>query len=152
MHMLLLDSVERGTVPPSPRLSQLLNHGNLTHLPGRKFSLCFQDIRLEEWLPTGQRNEAFVVVILGAELDCGRYRRCMESLRGQTYTSWGCVLVADGCSAEFGTFVEMDNKEDPRVTVLRPRCKRGYLPNLLMAARHVCKNPLTVLVTLVSST
>lgn len=127
--MLVVDSVEKGRVPHEQT--------NEVDLAGA----------ISDWLPH-ERREPFVFIITGRNVAPGRMRRCLDSLLGQQRSDWGAVFVDDGSDALTAEYLRMFIGDDPRFTLLQPRCRRGLMANLVDAIRVVCVNPSSVIITL----
>lgn len=128
--MLLLDFVEKGALPPEQIGAVDLVGGTL------------------RWVPK-ERAEPLVFVITGRNLSPGRMRRCLDSLLAQHGTDWGAVIVDDGShdlSRDYLRFLSEGWSD--RLTLLQPRERRGQLANTVLAVRHVCTDPNSVIVTL----
>jgi broad specificity phosphatase PhoE len=128
--MLLLDFVEKGALPP-----QQLGAVDLVGGPLR-------------WVRKS-RSEPLVFVLTGRNLAPGRMRRCLDSLLGQHGLNWGAVIVDDGSDGMTREYLRLlaEGWSD-RITLLQPRERRGQLANTVLAVRHVCVDPETVIVTL----
>jgi broad specificity phosphatase PhoE/glycosyltransferase involved in cell wall biosynthesis len=128
--MFLLDLVEKG-MRPERQVGQVdLVGGPLT------------------WVPK-VRSEPLVFVITGRNLSPGRMRRCLDSLLAQRGTDWGAVIVDDGSDGLSRDYLRsLAEGWNDRITLLQPRERRGQLANTVLAVRHVCVDPETVIVTL----
>ena len=128
--MLLLDLVEKGYCPMEQMGKVDLVGGPL------------------QWVPRN-RGEPFVFVITGRNVSPGRARRCLESLASQRRSDWGAVLIDDGSSdIHRASMAQAIEPLRDRVTLLQPRERRGQMANLVLAIRHVCTNPDSVIITL----
>ncbi|MBL8862835.1 MAG: glycosyltransferase [Planctomycetes bacterium] len=128
--MLLLDLVEKGARPKR-------QVGEVDLVGG-----------LLSWVPK-VRLEALVFVLTGRNLSPGRMRRCLDSLLAQRGTDWGAVIVDDGSSDLSCDYLQVLSEGwGDRLTLLQPRERRGQLANTVLAVRHVCVDPDTVIVTL----
>lgn len=95
-----------------------------------------------------ERCERFVFVLTGRNVPPGRMRRCLDSIVSQRQEDWGAVIVDDGSSALSAEFLELwCAGHSDKVTLLRPRLRRGQLANLNDAIRSVCTNPESVIIT-----
>jgi broad specificity phosphatase PhoE len=128
--MLLSDLVEKGALPEQQLGSVDLVGGPLG------------------WV-SRVRREPLVFVITGRNVPPGRMRRCLDSLVAQRGTDWGAVIVDDGSEELCRRYLQVwsDSWRD-RVTLLQPRERRGQLANTVLAVRHICTDPETVIVTL----
>ena len=125
-----VEAVERGHVP-ALQLGHVELHGSETDWAGPK------------------RNEPFVFVICGRNVQPGRFRRCVESLIAQETRDWGAVVVDDASINGFGDYAEMlFSHFAGRVTVVRNRRRRGLLFNTWNAITNYCSNPESVIITL----
>ena len=103
---------------------------------------------LPTWLAP-RRREPFVFVVSGRNVPPGRLRRCIDSMLGQKGEEWGAVVFDDASEARFAEYFEIVWKPiADRCTIIRNRCRRGLLANMVVAIRHVCADPRTVVVTL----
>lgn len=100
------------------------------------------------WVPR-VRSEPLVFVITGRNVPPGRMRRCLDSLVAQRGTDWGAVIVDDGSDELSRCYLQLWAAPwRERVTLLQPRERRGQLANTVLAVRHICTDPETVIVTL----
>lgn len=128
--MLLSDLVEKGAQPAQQVGSVDLVGGPLG------------------WVPR-VRREPLVFVITGRNVPPGRMRRCLDSLVAQRGTDWGAVIVDDGSDELCRCYLQVwSDRWRDRVTLLQPRERRGQLANTVLAVRHICTDPETVIVTL----
>ena len=126
----IVEAVERGHVP-AVQLGHVELHGSERDWAGPK------------------RNEPFVFVICGRNVQPGRFRRCDESLIVQETGDWGAVVVDDASTNGFGAYAEMlYSPFAGRVTVVRNRRRRGLLFNTWNAITNFCANPESVIITL----
>lgn len=103
---------------------------------------------LKDWAGP-QRDEPFVFVICGRNVDPGRFRRCFESLVAQSCDDWGAIVVDDASTNGFGDYAEMLTAHcADRVTLVRNETRRGSLYNLWNAVTRYCTDPETVILTL----
>jgi hypothetical protein len=109
---------------------------------------CDLQTGLEAWL-TPKRCEPFVFVICGRDVAPGRFWRCINSVLDQSRQDWGAVVVDDNSCEASASFVEaLLSRWPDRFTLVRPRLRRGSLANTVLAIRHFCGNPDSVIVTL----
>ena len=96
-----------------------------------------------------KRDEPYVFVICGRNVNLGRFRQCFESLVAQEAGTWGAIVVDDASTNGFGDYAEMliADRAD-RVTLVRNETRRGSLYNLWNAVTRYCTNPGTVILTL----
>ncbi len=128
--MLLLDFVEKGA-RPERQVGQVDLIGGML-----------------SWVPK-VRLEPLVFVITGRNLSPGRMRRCLDSLLAQRGGDWGAVIVDDGSGDLSRDYLQfLAEGWGDRLTLLQPRERRGQLANTVLAVRHVCVDPDTVIVTL----
>ncbi len=128
--MLLLDLVEKGA-----RSLEQVGAVDLVGGPLR-------------WVPKC-RVEPLVFVITGRDVSPGRMRRCLDSLLAQHGTDWGAVIVDDGSRELSRDYLRLVSEGwSQRVTLLQPRERRGQLANTVLAVRHVCVPPDSVIVML----
>ena len=126
----VLDRVERGVVPAA----QFGEPEWVGDLPA--------------WLAP-RRPEPFVFVVSGRNVPPGRLRRCIDSMLRQKEQDWGAVVFDDASDARFAEYFEIAWKPlADRCTIIRNRRRRGLLANMVVAIRHVCADPRTVVVTL----
>lgn len=103
---------------------------------------------LSTWLEP-RRREPFVFVVSGRNVPPGRLRRCIDSMLRQQGEDWGAVVFDDASDARFAEYFEIAWKPlADRCTIIRNRRRRGLLANMVLAIRHVCADPRTVIVTL----
>ncbi|MGQ0615082.1 MAG: glycosyltransferase [Planctomycetaceae bacterium] len=127
---IVVDAVERGYAPA-------LQRGN-PELVGE----------LRDWIGP-KRDEPFVFVICARNVPPGRFRRCWESLIRQDGAPWGAIVIDDGSDRHRAAYLrEVSAGAGGSVTFLSTRERRGQLANLVLAIRHVCVDPDTVIVTL----
>ncbi len=126
----IVESVEGGHVP-AVQLGHVELHGSERDWAGPK------------------RNEPFVFVICGRNVQPGRFRRCVQSLIAQETGDWGAVVVDDASTNGFTDYADMLFSHFPgRVTVVRNRRRRGLLFNTWNAITNYCSNPESVTITL----
>ena len=125
-----VEAVERGHVP-ALQLGHVELHGSERDWAGPK------------------RNEPFVFVICGRNVQSGRFRRCVESLIAQETGDWAAVVVDDASTNGLGDYAEMlFSHFAGRVTIVRNRRRRGLLFNTWNAITNYCSNPESVIITL----
>ena len=101
-----------------------------------------------EWIPR-QRAEPFVFIVTGRNVDPGRAMRCLESMARQKSVEWGAVIIDDESSSLSADSLRIAVEPwKHRITLIQPRERRGQLANMMLAIRHVCTNPQSVIVTL----
>jgi hypothetical protein len=128
--MMVLDRVEKGRVPT-------LQNGHVD-LVGT----------LDDWFP-GERRERFVFIVSGRNVAPGRFRRCFDSMLRQRRRDWGAVVIDDASANNTAEYVEsICSAYGDRVTLVRPRIRRGLLANITLAIRRLCPDPSTVVITL----
>lgn len=102
----------------------------------------------EEWLPS-PRQEPFIFVICGRNVDGGKIARCLESISRQKHRHWGAIIMDDASMpARVKPLKEWVDRHSARVTYFRRQQRVGGLSNLVFAVRHLCGNPQSVIVTL----
>ena len=103
---------------------------------------------LRDWAGP-KRDEPFVFVVCGRNVDLSRFKQCFESLVAQDCGDWGAVIVDDASTNGFGDYAEMLAAEyADRVTLVRNETRRGSLCNLWTAITRYCTDPETVILTL----
>lgn len=128
--MLLLDLAEKGHCPREQMGKVDLVGGPL------------------QWIPRN-RTEPFVFVITGRNVPPGRAQRCVESLVAQRKTDWGAVLIDDGSSELHRmSLLHAIAPWHDSITLIQPRERCGQMANLVLAIRHICTNPESVIITL----
>lgn len=128
--LLLLDLVEKGAIPEQQVGSVDLVGGTL------------------RWVPK-VRKEPLVFVITGRNVPPGRMRRCLDSLLAQRGSDWGAVIVDDGSGELSRSYLRfLAEGWGDQLTLIQPRERRGQLANTVLAVRHVCVDPDSVIVTL----
>ncbi len=126
----VLGAVERGHVPAAQMESV-----ELTGTPA-------------DWAGP-KRNEPFVFVVCGRNVDPGRFKRCFQSLVAQHREDWGAVIVDDASTNGFGDYAAMLAANDShRITLIRNETRRGTLHNTWNAVNRFCTDPETVIITL----
>ena len=96
-----------------------------------------------------QRNEPFVFVICGRNVEPGRFKRCFESLVAQNSQDWGAVVVDDDSTNGFGDYARMLLADyGDRVTLVRNEQRRSGLYNTWNAVANFCASPESVIITL----
>lgn len=103
---------------------------------------------LAPWL-VAERSEPVVFIICGRNVGASRMRRCLDSLRQQSFGRWGAVLLDD--ASDPGLSSELDwlcRSIAGQVTHLRLPFRRGLLANMDLAIRRLCGNPESIIVTL----
>ncbi len=126
----VLDAIERGHIPPA-QMGSVELIGTLADWTGPK------------------RNEPFVFVICGRNVDPGRFKRCFQSLIAQRREDWGAVIVDDASTSGFGDYAAMLPANDShRITHIRNETRLGTLHNTWKAVNIVCTDPESVIITL----
>jgi hypothetical protein len=123
----LLDRVEAGVVPASQSGSVELRGG------------------LDEWLAP-KRRERIIVIACGRDEPASRVARFRDSLRAQTATGWGVVVIEDGGARTSADVVRHQLGAWANATVLTLRARRGGLANIVWALRHLCPDPDSIIV------
>jgi GT2 family glycosyltransferase/SAM-dependent methyltransferase len=100
---------------------------------------------LGEWLAP-KRHEKVVVIACGRDVPASRVARFRDSLRAQTATSWGVVVIEDGGARTSADVVRHQLGAWTNATVLTLRARRGGLANIVWALRHVCPDPNCIIV------
>ena len=96
-----------------------------------------------------KRNEPFVFVVCGRNVDPGRFKRCFQSLVAQRREDWGAVIVDDASTNGFGDYAAMLTANDShRITLIRNETRRRTLRNTWNAVNRFCTDPETVIITL----
>ena len=89
-----------------------------------------------------KRDEPFVFVICGRDVNPGRFRQCFESLVAQDSGVWGAVVVDDASTNRFGDYAEMLTADyADRITLVRNETRRGSLYNIWNAVTRFCVDP-----------
>ena len=103
---------------------------------------------LADWA-VPKRDEPYVFVICGRNVDPGRFRQCFESLVEQDSGDWGAIVVDDASTNGFGDYAEMLTADhEDRITLVRNETRRGSLYNICNAVTRFCVDPQTVILTL----
>jgi SAM-dependent methyltransferase len=123
----ILDRVEAGVVPAA-------QSGSV-------------DLRgdLGDWLAP-KRHERIVVIACGRDVPTSRVARFRDSLRAQTASDWGVVVIEDGGARTSADVVRHQLGAWTNATVLTLRARRGGLANIVWALRHVCPDPNSIIV------
>ena len=126
----ILESVERGHLPPVQ-----VGKVELTGTPS-------------DWAGP-KRYEPFVFVICGRNMEPGRFKRCFESVVGQSVGDWGAVVVDDASTNGFGDYARtlLTGYVD-RVTLVRNQQRRGGMYNTWNSVVNFCADPESVIITL----
>ena len=96
-----------------------------------------------------KRNEPFVFVICGRNVDPSRFKLCFESLVTQSSHEWGAVVVDDASTNGFGDYLAILLADYAhRVTLVRNETRCGTLYNTWNAVTRFCVDPETVILTL----
>ena len=128
--MKILESVERGHLPPVQ-----VGKVELTGSPS-------------DWAGP-KRYEPFIFVICGRNVEPGRFKRCFESVVGQSVGDWGAVVVDDASTNGFGDYARMLlTGYSDRVTLFRNDQRRGGLYNTWNSVVNFCADPESVIITL----
>ena len=126
----IMAAVERGYVP-EVQLGQVALAGSAADWAGPK------------------RNEPFVLVVCGRDVDPGRFKLCFESLIAQEGPDWGAVIIDDASTNWFGDYAEtLLAPYADKVTIIQNDTRRGTLYNTWNAIRNYCADPETVVITL----
>ena len=96
-----------------------------------------------------ERNESFVFIICGRDVNPYKINRCLQSLDRQQGRQWGAILMDDGgrshCSEQLRRWAA---ERSDRVSYFHRNRPVGGLANLAFAIRHLCGNAQSVIVTL----
>ena len=96
-----------------------------------------------------RRNEPFIFVICGRNVEPARFRRCIESLLAQEGDDWGAVVVDDASANGFGDYARTLLADfSDRITLVRNGVRRGGLFNTWNAVANFCGDPNSVIITL----
>jgi glycosyltransferase involved in cell wall biosynthesis/SAM-dependent methyltransferase len=128
--MMMLDFVERNRVPALQR-----DHCDLL-------------ASSVDWFRP-LRFEPFIFVICGRNVPPGRFWRCLDSVLTQRRKDWGAIVVDDNSAEQTSAFIELLCRQHPdRITLVRPRIRRGTIANTALAIRQLCGNSDSVILTL----
>lgn len=101
---------------------------------------------LSQWLET-KREEDLVIVACGRNVGPGRAARFRDALLGQTYPSWGAIVIDDGSDDGAEEYLpRIFGALDHRITRLRRLRSVGALANLVLAVKHLVVRPDSVVV------
>ena len=126
----------------------LIDRAEKCKLPPNQVGHCDLQTGLSPWLAS-ERNEPFIFVICGRDVQPGRFWNCINSVLVQTRQDWGAIVIDDNSSELTSSFIEFLLSSWPdRFTLVRPRQRRGLLANTVLAIRNLCGNPESVIVTL----
>ncbi len=96
-----------------------------------------------------KRQEPFVFVVCGRNVEPGRFKRCFDSIIAQQGVDWGAVIVDDASSNGFGDYAAMLTADySHQITLILNETRRGTLYNTWNAVSMFCSDPETVIVTL----
>lgn len=91
-------------------------------------------------LKATQTLESPRLAIVTAAWNCERWvRRCVESIKGQTYTNFNCVLIDDASSDQTYQLALKAAGTDPRFTILQNKTRQFQLANVIQATRRATK-------------
>ncbi|MFC1897886.1 glycosyltransferase [Chloroflexota bacterium] len=102
----------------------------------------------DEWYYP-KRSEPYVFVVCGRNVNPGRLKRCVESVRVQEGPSWGAIVIddaSDNGAAEYTEIIISTLKG--KVTYIRNKLRKGGLANLHHVVHNFVENPETVIITL----
>ncbi|CAD5373582.1 conserved hypothetical protein [Rubrivivax sp. A210] len=95
------------------------------------------------------RFEPFVFIIAGRNVEPGRFRRCLASVKQQARGDWGAVVIDDAsCPAWEEAHRQLCRDIGAQVTYLSNPLRQGLLANTVEAVRVHCGSPDTVVITL----
>lgn len=95
------------------------------------------------------RFEPFVFIIAGRNVEPGRFRRCLASVRQQARGDWGAVVIDDAsCPAWEEAHRQLCRGIGAQVTYLSNPLRQGLMANTVEAIRVHCGSPDTVVITL----
>ncbi|MDD9811812.1 MAG: glycosyltransferase [Gammaproteobacteria bacterium] len=125
----VIDRIEQGFCPPCQTGCVELTGGDL------------------EWAGP-KRNEPYIFIICGRNVEAGRFRRCFDSLLSQSETDWGAVIVDDASDNGLGDYIDhLIAPHRDRVTFIRNTQRRRTLHNTWDAIVNFCGDPQSVIVT-----
>lgn len=102
----------------------------------------------EQWVRP-ERLEPFVFVIAGRNVEPGRFRRCLDSVRRQSRGDWGAIVIDDASYSSWGEAQRnLCSDIGDRVSFTSNPVRRGLLANTVDAIRLLCGNPDSVIITL----
>ena len=126
----IVDAVERG------------------HVPGAQWGNVELTGSASDWAGP-KRQEPFVFVICGRNVDPGRFKRCVDSIVTQSVQDWGAVVVDDASTNGFGDYAgTLLAPYGDRLTLVRNGHRRGGMYNTWNAVTHFCADPESVIITL----
>lgn len=126
----VIDRIEQGFYPPRQEGEVELAGGDL------------------EWAGP-KRNEPYIFIICGRNVEAGRFRRCFDSLLGQSETDWGAVIVDDASDNGLGDYIaHLIAPHRGRVTFIRNPRRRRTMHNTWDAVANFCADPQSVIITL----
>ena len=106
------------------------------------------DGSIDGWMPA-ERHEPVILLIGGRNVAPSRMRRCLQSLKVQSFTQWGAIVMDD--ASDFLISEELDwlcSQMGERVSVLRREKRYGLLSNMDLAIRQLCGNDASIIITL----
>lgn len=134
--------------PQIDRLGRVIDRIEQNFYPPRqegKVELAGGDL---EWAGP-KRNEPYIFIICGRNVEAGRFRRCFDSLLGQSETGWGAVIVDDASDNGLGDYIgHLIASHRDRVTFIRNAHRRRTMHNTWDAIANFCGDPQSVIITL----
>lgn len=125
-----IDRIEQGFYPPRQAGRVELAGGDL------------------EWAGP-KRNEPYIFIICGRNVEAGRFRRCFDSLLSQSETDWGAVIVDDASDNGLDDYIgHLIAPHRDRVTFIRNARRRRTMHNTWDAIANFCGDPQSVIITL----
>jgi 2-polyprenyl-3-methyl-5-hydroxy-6-metoxy-1,4-benzoquinol methylase len=96
-----------------------------------------------------KRTEPYVFVICGHNVQSGRIKRCLESLKAQRRLIWGAIVIDDASDNGAAEYTEiLVSSLSEKITFIRNKIRKGSLANLHRAIHDFVLNPETVILTL----
>jgi len=134
--------------PQVDRLFQVIDRIEQNHCPPCQAGRVELTGGTLEW--AGQkRNEAYIFIVCGRNVEAGRFRRCFDSLLIQSEANWGAVIVDDASDNGMGEYIDhLIASHRDRVTFIRCAHRRRILHNTWDAIVNFCGDPQSVIVTL----
>jgi hypothetical protein len=124
----IIKAVERGSIPDIQR-----GHVNLKGTTA-------------DWI--GARTEEIVFLVRGRNTPIPLLRRCIDSVKQQTDTCWGMIMI-DACSQNgMDEYIEsiMAQELEDKLSILRNHTPLPAIQNISIATKAICSNQESVIV------
>lgn len=99
-----------------------------------------------------RRREPFIFLVCGRNVEPSRFQRCLDSMLRQKVVAeheWGAVVMDDDSSRRCRDYIKWAlSPYKNKVTFIAVAERRSLLANMVWAARYICDNTESVLITL----